>query len=75
MFLRVAAHHYWQGNSYILGIKAEHPSVGSWPAVQMDAYRRLVAVLAAHYCMGHDRVLGHKEVAAPVAATPTRTST
>lgn len=58
----------WQSNSYALGIEAEAAGTGDlrdWPKVQMDSYVKGVAALAKHYGVPVDRVLGHKEIAAP----------
>jgi hypothetical protein len=54
------------GNGYSIGIEAEATGVTDWPAVQMDAYARLCAALCLHYTLPVGRVLGHKEVCAPV---------
>jgi hypothetical protein len=53
-------------NGYSIGIEAEATGVTDWPAVQMDAYARLCAALCLHYTLPVGRVLGHKEVCAPV---------
>lgn len=53
-------------NAWSIGIEAEATGVTTWPAVQMDAYARLCAALCEHYGVPVDRVLGHKEVCAPV---------
>ena len=53
-------------NDHSIGIEAEATGISSWPAVQMDAYARLCAALCAHYGVPVSRVLGHKEVCAPV---------
>lgn len=58
----------WQSNSYALGVEAEASGVGDprdWPKAQMDSYARGVKALAEHYGVPVDRVLGHKEIAAP----------
>jgi N-acetylmuramoyl-L-alanine amidase len=54
-----------QSNPWSLGIEAEHDGVSPWPAAQYAAYVRLCAALCAHYRLGADRVMGHKEVAVP----------
>ncbi|WP_418063169.1 N-acetylmuramoyl-L-alanine amidase [Pimelobacter simplex] len=54
------------GNAYSIGIEAEHPGVGVWPAAQYDAYARLCSALCKHYDVSVSGVLGHKEVCAPV---------
>ena len=59
----------WQSNSYALGIEAEAAGTGDprdWPKVQMDSYARGVAALAKNYGVPVGRVLGHKEIAAPL---------
>jgi hypothetical protein len=56
----------YQSNAYAIGIEAEATGVDPWPAGQYDAYRRLCAALCAHYGLPVARVLGHKEVAAPL---------
>jgi len=59
----------WQSNSYALGIEAEASGVGDprdWPKAQMDSYARGVKALAEHYRVPVERVLGHKEIAAPL---------
>ena len=54
-----------QDNWHAIGIEAEHDGVSPWPLEQVDAYARLCAALCDRYGLGPDRVLGHKEVAAP----------
>jgi len=66
----------WQGvttgNSSFIGIEAENtgktdgPTAESWPAVQLDAYRRGVAAILKK--IGADAIMccGHKEYALPV---------
>lgn len=49
-------------NSTSLGIEAENRGDGRWPAVQVDAYVRLCAVLCRHYGLGAERVRAHREV-------------
>jgi hypothetical protein len=63
----------WQGftvSSTTVGVEVEHPGSGPWPAVQLDAFDRVVAALlyglgapAEHYC-------GHREWALPVGRKP-----
>lgn len=58
----------WQSNSFAIGIEAEAAGTGDprdWPPVQMESYVKGVAALAAHYGVPVERVLGHKEIAAP----------
>lgn len=55
----------WQANASAIGIEAEATGVDAWPPVQYDAYVRLCRALADHYGVPDDRVLGHKEIAAP----------
>jgi hypothetical protein len=54
------------GNAYAIGIEAEGTGVSPWPAVQMDAYAQLCRALCDAYGIPIARVLGHKEVCAPV---------
>lgn len=59
----------WQANANALGIEAEAAGTGDardWPPAQLDSYARGVAALAAHYGVPIERVLGHKEIAAPL---------
>lgn len=51
------------GNSYLIGIEAEHPGTPGhpWPAVQLDSYRRGTAALLKAFGLGSDRCIGHKE--------------
>lgn len=59
----------WQSNSYALGIEAEASGVGDprdWPQAQMDSYAKGVKALASRYGVPVERVLGHKEIAAPL---------
>jgi hypothetical protein len=53
-------------NWHAIGIEAEADGVSAWPLEQIDAYSRLCAALAKHYRLPVARVLGHKEVCAPV---------
>lgn len=55
----------WMSNGHAIGIEAEADGVSAWPAVQYDAYVRLVRALAHHYNVPTARILGHKEVAQP----------
>lgn len=54
-----------QGNSWAIGIEAEATGVDGWPTEQYQSYARGCRVLADHYRVPVDRVLGHKEVAKP----------
>lgn len=54
-----------QGNSWAIGIEAEATGTAAWPDEQYRSYARGCRVLADHYRLGVDRVLGHKEVAKP----------
>lgn len=54
-----------QGNSWAIGIEAEHDGISPWPTAQRDAYVRLCAALAEHYGVPVSNVQGHKEVASP----------
>jgi len=56
----------WQGNAHAIGIEAEATGTGAWPEVQMDAYARLCAALVKAFGLSVSRVLGHKEICAPV---------
>lgn len=58
--------HGTYANDHSIGIEAEATGVTSWPEVQMKAYARLCAALCEHYGIPVSRVLGHKEVAAPL---------
>lgn len=53
-------------NWHAIGIEAEADGLSPWPAAQVDAYARLCAALCEHYDVPVPRVLGHKEVCAPV---------
>lgn len=53
-------------NWHAIGIEAEATGTAPWPEVQMDAYARLCAALCDHYDVPVSRVLGHKEICAPV---------
>lgn len=58
----------WKGetsSARTLGIEAEHPGVGPWPQVQMDAYVLLVATLLRSIGQAPERCCGHKEWALP----------
>jgi peptidoglycan hydrolase-like protein with peptidoglycan-binding domain len=62
----------WQGvttgNSSFIGIEAENTGLSNdtpWPDVQMDAYRRGVAVILKHIGKTADFCAGHKEYALP----------
>jgi hypothetical protein len=54
-----------QGNRFAIGIEAEGTGAAPWPGAQLDAYAALCAALTLHYGLGADRVLGHREIAAP----------
>lgn len=49
-------------NSSSLGIEAENNGTEPWPAVQIDAYKRLCAELCREFGLPASRVKGHKEV-------------
>ncbi|WP_433519029.1 peptidoglycan recognition protein family protein [Nonomuraea sp. CA-143628] len=49
-------------NSNALGIEAENNGREPWPAVQLDAYKRLCAELCREFGLPATRVKGHKEV-------------
>ena len=49
-------------NSASIGIEAENDGKQSWPAVQLDAYRKLCAELCREFRLPASRVKGHKEV-------------
>lgn len=49
-------------NGSALGIEAENDGRAAWPAVQLDAYRRLCVELCREFGMAASRVKGHKEV-------------
>jgi hypothetical protein len=56
-------------NSHRIGIEALAAGDGwsqDWPKVQMDAYARGCAALAAHYRFPVSEIRGHKETAAPL---------
>lgn len=54
------------GNAYSIGIEAEHDGVSPWPVDLILAYAKLCKALCDHYGVPYSRVLGHKEVCAPV---------
>lgn len=54
-----------QANAWAIGIEAEATGVDAWPNEQYRSYVRGCRVLADHYQVPVDRVLGHKEVAKP----------
>lgn len=66
----------WQGftsgNNNFIGIEAENtgytkgPLADTWPAVQMDAYRRGAAALLKHIKANSIMVCGHKEYRLPL---------
>ena len=49
-------------NSNSIGIEAENNGRQAWPAVQLDAYRKLCAELCREFGLSASRVKGHKEV-------------
>lgn len=49
-------------NSTSLGIEAENDGATPWPAVQLDAYKKLCAELCRAFKLPASRVKGHKEV-------------
>jgi hypothetical protein len=53
-------------NDMSIGIEGEGTGVDPWPAVQLEAYATLCAALVRAYRLTPARVLGHKEVCAPV---------
>jgi hypothetical protein len=54
-------------NEWDIGIEAEATGVDAWPAIQYDSFALGCKVLADRYLGGrYGRVLGHKEVCAPV---------
>lgn len=56
----------WQSNAHAIGIEAEATGTAPWPEVQIVAYAKLCAALARAFKIPASRVLGHKEVCAPV---------
>jgi N-acetyl-anhydromuramyl-L-alanine amidase AmpD len=60
----------WQSNAHSIGIEAEATGKDPWPEVQLDAYARLCAALCRAFGLSVSRVLGHKEVCAPVGRKP-----
>jgi hypothetical protein len=56
----------WQSNPHSIGIEAEGTGNDTWPEVQIIAYAKLCAALAKAFGLGASRVLGHKEICAPV---------
>jgi hypothetical protein len=57
----------WMDNQHSIGIEVESTGTGTpWPAVQVHATAKLVAALCKRYGVPVSRVLGHKEVCAPV---------
>jgi hypothetical protein len=55
-----------QSNANAIGIEAEATGVDPWPEQQYRAYARLCRALMDHYGLPLSRVLGHKEIAAPL---------
>ncbi|HJT02050.1 MAG TPA: peptidoglycan recognition family protein [Pseudonocardiaceae bacterium] len=53
-------------NSWAVGIEMEGTGRNSWPSHQVTACAKLCAALCRHYGLPASRVLGHKEVCAPV---------
>ncbi|MET8987768.1 peptidoglycan recognition family protein [Nonomuraea wenchangensis] len=49
-------------NSNSIGIEAESDGRQPWPAIQLDAYRKLCAELCKEFGLSASRVKGHKEV-------------
>jgi hypothetical protein len=49
-------------NSNSIGIEAENNGRQSWPAEQLDAYRKLCAEICKEFRLPASRVKGHKEV-------------
>lgn len=49
-------------NSASIGIEAENNGREPWPAIQLDAYRRLCAELCREFCLPASRVRAHREV-------------
>lgn len=49
-------------NSSSIGIEAENSGFQAWPAVQLDAYRRLVAELCKEFGIAAPMVKAHREV-------------
>lgn len=56
----------WQGNAHAIGIEAEATGTSAWPEVQMAAFAKLCAALIRAFGLPVSRVLGHKEICAPV---------
>lgn len=56
----------WQSNAHAIGIEAEASGTEPWPAAQMLAYAKLCKALADAFRLPISRVLGHKEICAPV---------
>lgn len=59
-------------NSHAIGIEAENTGLSNdpWPAHQIDAYAKLCKALCKEFGLSTSRVLGHKEVCAPVGRKP-----
>jgi hypothetical protein len=53
-------------NQNAIGIEAEGTGTAAWPEVQMVAYAKLCKALMTEFHLPVSRVLGHKEVCAPV---------
>lgn len=58
------------GNGQMLGIEAEATGRDTWPAIQMDAYRRGVAVILRRVALNSRWACGHKEYALPAGRKP-----
>jgi hypothetical protein len=56
----------WQRNTWAVGVEAEATGRDPWPPVQYSSYLRGARALADHYGVPHSRVLGHREIAAPL---------
>lgn len=55
-----------QSNPHAIGIEAEGTGIDPWPEVQMIAFAKLCAALAKAFGLPASRVMGHKEICAPV---------
>lgn len=56
----------WQSNAHAIGIEAEATGTAAWPEAQMVAFAKLCAALCRAFKLPASRVLGHKEICAPV---------
>lgn len=52
----------YHDNSSSIGIEAENDGRQPWPAVQLDAYRKLCAALCKEFGLSASRVKAHREV-------------